>query len=68
VHVENTEISRNPAERMILTVPFGLCDSGIIGLLASQVGGKLGGVVDTPEAVLPFSKTWTSWRVGQRRT
>jgi len=34
---------------------------------------KLGGVADTPEgclihqrAVLPFSVTWTSWRVGQR--
>jgi len=29
---------------------------------------KLGGVADTPKAVLPFSETWTDWRVGQRRT
>ena len=27
---------------------------------------KLGGVVDTPAAVLPFSVTWTGWKVGQR--
>jgi len=31
-------------------------------------GTKLGGVVDTPAAVLPFSETWTGWRVGQRGT
>ena len=27
---------------------------------------KLGGVADTLEGCVPFSKTWTSWRVGQR--
>lgn len=40
MHVENTEISRNPAERMILLVAFGFCDLGI-GFVASQVGGKV---------------------------
>jgi len=29
---------------------------------------KLEGVVDTQKAVLPFSETWTNWRVGQRGT
>ena len=29
---------------------------------------KLGGVGDTPEAVLPFSETWTGWRAGCRGT
>ena len=29
---------------------------------------KLGGVVDTPETELPFSETWTGWKVGQRGT
>ena len=27
---------------------------------------ELGGVADTPKAMLPFSKTWTTWRAGQQ--
>jgi len=29
---------------------------------------KLGGVVGYQNAVLPFSVTWTGWKVGQRGT
>jgi len=29
---------------------------------------KLGGVVDTPKVVLPFSVTWIGWKAGQRGT
>ena len=39
-------------------------DEGIVSTLSNDT--ELGGVADTPKAMLPFSKTWTTWRAGQQ--